>query len=443
MKKNWKNAGKLLFLLLTGIVTGFVLLVAAFALPVSGMERNIRRSADAIEQENGTSSELLSGYQATYDGVFTDCLMLQNAVYQGKYNVLQAAMGIYRSEENVVLWHPADSLIGYLEGNRATEVSYARYWHGYLVILKPLLMFLNFQEIKILNMMLLGAACLAVVAEMYRRKRHPYAWAFAASVFFMVPLSAALSLSQAICAYIALGAVLFVLKKEEWILQDIHELYYFLVIGMATSYLDFLTYPVVTLGFPLVMILMAKQESGKNDYRKKIFQKTVTDCLCWGTGYVCMWASKWVISSIILGKNVLSDAAGTMAERTSSIPDTSRVMSFFRVVFENMKKISGLPYKWLAVILVFWIVYRFLKSRRTAGVIRKTQAECVPEKKSVAAAYLFTAAIPFFWYALTINHSEEHAVFTFRILGVTAFSLLCLMLKLTETDQTASGKIGN
>lgn len=72
--------------------------------------------------------------------------------------------------------------------------------------------------------------------------------------------------------------------------------YVFLIIGMATSYVDFLTYPFVSLGIPLVIWLILDNE-------EKVIQKLgkmVWNSGFWCAGYAGMWAGKWILGSILL-----------------------------------------------------------------------------------------------------------------------------------------------
>lgn len=423
MKNRWKKFRKIPIFLVGGGLIGTILLVLVFCIPVAKMSAHVAESESAIQVENGTSSEIIEGYSSTFDGIFTDCLMLQNAIYENGYDSLKAAMGIYRQEEDTDQWLPADSLIGYLEGEHVEEVSYARYWHGYLVVLKPLLLFLNFQEIKMLNMLLLGALFCSICLELSQLKNKLYVWGFFTAVFIMIPLSIVLSMSQAICAYIMLAAMLFELKRWEWLCKKDRLLYFFLIVGMVTSYMDFLTYPVVTLGMPLVVyIILCQEKRNKEDGLKKWshMRDVIQMCIVWGIGYAGMWAMKWLIGSAVLQESVLADAANTLQERTSGINGASRLVSFGEVFIKNIRQISGLPYKWCVIVLLAICLLK---------IIKNTKRRC---NTDLLGAYILMAIIPLGWFAVTLNHSEEHAAFTFRILGITAFAFFSFLGQLAE-----------
>ena len=163
--------------------------------------------------------------------------------------------------------------------------------------------------------------------------------------------------------------------------------------------------------------------------------KVAETAACWGFGYLGLWASKWGYASVILHTNVFGDAASTLQERTSAAGSGSRLASFVQVVSKNLHEISGLPFKWMTVITLLWLLYLLVKYRKTLQ-----EVPTVP-------AFFLTAFLPFLWFAVTLNHSYEHAVFTFRILSITEFALVSMILKWLEPgksvrEKNAAGEIG-
>ena len=128
---------------------GFLFLLLVHLLPTERMKSNVYSSIDTIEAE--CFDELLvDEYKATMSGNFTDCLMLHYAIYDGDHSTLDQSLNIYRSESDPEEeWWPGRSLLDYLNGVEISkEVSYPRYWHGYLVFLKPLLLFTSFNSLR-------------------------------------------------------------------------------------------------------------------------------------------------------------------------------------------------------------------------------------------------------------------------------------------------------
>ena len=68
---------------------------------------------------------------------------------------------------------------------------------------------------------------------------------------------------------------------------------FFLIVGILTSYFDFLTYPVVTLGIPLCCYFLLESDRLWNNI-KRLTGFSVS----WAIGYAGMCAAKWVIADL-------------------------------------------------------------------------------------------------------------------------------------------------
>ncbi|WP_316076932.1 hypothetical protein [Varibaculum cambriense] len=73
---------------------------------------------------------------------------------------------------------------------------------------------------------------------------------------------------------------------------------FFMILGMAVSFLDFLTYPVLALGIPLVMYVIVRQEAG--------ILKIIGLSCSWAAGYIGFWSFKWILGAIFAGKPLSS-----------------------------------------------------------------------------------------------------------------------------------------
>lgn len=413
MRKIVKKTLTAMGILAVGIFLGAVLLVLSFVLPEGPMQKHLQESIPALTAYVG-SSEIMVGYQASYDGIFTDALMLQNAVYDEGHSILEKAMGVYRNGSENGIWVPCEELVEYLSGETSVELSYARYWHGYLIILKPLLLLFNWGEIQFLNQIVQTFLLIAVVVGLVKRSKEKYAVAYGIAFLFLVPVIMPVSLSLSVCLHLYLILNMIQLRFHEKFVAKGWYLYFFLLAGMATSYMDFLTFPIVTLGLPLAFYFLL---SGQESVKKSVLS-VVKYSVSWGVGYVGMWASKWILGSIVLGQNVLKDASDTLIQRTDSISYDSRIMSFLSVLWYNLKMYKALPYILLVVVIIVFSVFMAIKYPTEGKMTGKLKA-CIP--------YLLIALMPFAWYFVALNHSGEHYMFTFRALIVTAFAGCCIL----------------
>ena len=140
--------------LVIAAVAGFLLIVGVYAIPKTRMVNNINRSKELLETE-GNYRYWAADVLNTQSDNFTDSLMADIAINPGTGKLL------YDSMINCYVgWADTDNSSTWLlrvaggeplyEGYE--QVVYGRYWHGYLVWMKPLLLVFNIPELRIINM---------------------------------------------------------------------------------------------------------------------------------------------------------------------------------------------------------------------------------------------------------------------------------------------------
>ncbi len=414
---------KMMVILLTGMIIGTLCICAVYLLPVEQMQENVRKSLEAFMAE-GENPFVLEGYKGSSLDNYTDAIMLGSAVYGEDHGSLpERAMRVSRASG--VEDAPMESLALYLKGEKTEEhTEYARYWHGYLVILKPLLSFFDYMQIRGINGVFILCIIIWIVLELLRKKMWKGVIAYLLAVFSMFPMAIPYSLQFSTVFYIGNIALLLVVKKNsEWVKKN-HYLYFFEIVGMCTSYFDFLTYPLFTFGMPMVMCLILNKEV---QYRKKL-QFIINNGIAWGFGYGIMWAGKWLIGSLLTGENLLDSALGVVTFRMSGQAyeeKLNRVMAVLRngYIYFNFIGIA------LAVLVIVWIiVFIYRKHRKVKGM------ELLPLG--------LVACMPVLWYLTMANHSYIHYWYTFRALAVSVFALTMIpeyiKEKTLETRRTES-----
>lgn len=117
-----------LLLVLAGTFLGLAVLLLVHLLPLKPMQDHVYWSLPMIEKEF-EDEVIVEGYRSTLTGNFTDCLMLEHAVYQAEgHSLLEQVLHMYRAEsyESEGGWWPGHSLKDYLENTpQPREVQYA------------------------------------------------------------------------------------------------------------------------------------------------------------------------------------------------------------------------------------------------------------------------------------------------------------------------------
>ena len=412
----WKN---MLYIFLGG-VAGVLLLLLVFQLPTDKMYVHVYQSLPTLEKEF-TEGVLVDGYQASLTGNFTDCLMLLYSIYDNpEHSTLEQVMHMYRTESSVGDgWAPGESLRDYCNGVGVDkEISYGRYWHGYLALLKPLLMITNLNSIR---MMMSVTQLLLVGIIIYfaaKRGNGKLALAFLAAVPFFYFVSMFTSLSLSICFYIMAVVVLISLCCHEKLKEKKRYFNFFLIIGMAVAYFDFLTYPLVTLAFPLIVVLYLDKEAWKAKL-KKIFGYGIQ----WGFGYLGLWSAKWIFSDLLTDSNVIRDAVSTVLERTGAASDGNKITGLFLVFSRNLEVYFNWSFYILAFFVIIFLAYHIVKNKEVY-----TNLESLKERFVILSVALF----PIIWYFVTQNHSEEHYMFTCKNIAIMIFAVICAVTYETE-----------
>lgn len=412
-------------ILIVGCATlGLLTLLLVHSIPMEPMREHMLQSLPMLEREFDDSLVVV-GYPGSLTGNFTDCLMLHHAIYENEeHSKLEQVLYMYRSESYVGDgWAPGNSLRDYLEHvPQPREVSYSRYWHGYLVVLKPLLWLTSFNSIRVLfsalQLLLVGMVAMACQkrGEIFLGK------AFLVSVPFLYFFSMYYSLSLSVCFYLMVGLLLVQLKYHDRLEEKERYGEFFLIAGMLTSYLDFLTYPLVTLGFPLCVYLYLCREDWKQSLKKLIFASVE-----WSVGYLGFWGMKWVLADLLVGAGTIRDAVMTLGVRTSSAANCSPLEGFIKVLRLNLSVYENWAYLLVLTGTALWLMCCLWKVRK--GLANRANL-------LAGGVLLLVAFYPVAWFFVTQNHAEQHWMFTFKIWAITVFAGICAVGRLLlESDE--------
>lgn len=407
--------------LVLSVLIGTGMLFLAFCLPLSSIEKHVTSSAQTIFEEQ-TYPVLSEDFSSTLDN-WTDSTMLLEAANDLKGTTLQRAMKVSR-HSFVSIPNPVEVLIRhYVWGEEFdTSFPYPRYWHGFLIFLKPLLEIFDLSQIRVLNG--LGQVILFILTAwlLVKKKKEFYLIPWSLGYLMLMPLVLAKSLQYSSCYYIfMIGAlVLLLLPKDK--LRRLAP-FIFLNIGIALAYFDFLTYPIATFGAPMVVYLMLTEETTLNE-------KTVDGLkngIMWCIGYGGMWAAKWVLASKILDRDVIADGISQFTERTSSMSFGYEI-SKVQTIMDNYKEFFRTPVAYIAAVCLFYLVLSTIKNWKKIS----------RQSKESFLLYLVVALAPIVWYCFATNHSAIHVFFTNKACIV---SFLAIMFGLISLSQNATNEV--
>jgi len=391
-----------MLIIISGVFIGTLLLVLVYLLPVK--EDNQTVSYDILEKEGWypTVSVLSQSYDTYFHsflpGVLdnhTDSIMLNEVFNTEKGSLLKIAMSMG---------------------------GYSYYWHGYVSILRPLLYLFDYGDLRVLNGLLQMLLMFFLACIVYKKRGWPYALLMLTSYALLMPHALSMSLQFTWVFYIAFGGCLLLLIKQDIWKRNSRYFYFFLAVGMFTSYFDLLTYPLITWGIPVIWwLIMNSGESGKEvEYPNKSVRNPLLQVILsgvhWIVGYAFMWVSKWMLGSIILNRNVVKEAMEEVFFRAGVAEvGSTTLVGRFTAMYTNLKHFE---YKIYLIILICWILFGIFSSIRNGWC---------PGKNSKAFFLIELSSIV--WYFVLSNHTTGHHFFTYRIYVVSITAFLAMLIE--------------
>ena len=388
------------------------MMIGVYALPVAPMFAHAAESID-VYQENRI--DYWTGLENSYFSnmePYTDYLMINTATFPTtKETVVYDAVNNPQKFSEKLEWDEPFFLHLSGDDSKLEDTIYPRFWHGYMIWLKPMLLFFNISEIRIINLYLTIALCGLCLILLYREFGWLMCIAFSAVLFIMNPLLSVLTL-QGDALTTPLAAIIFMIWKKDWLKENRRYVYFFLILGIITSFIMFLTYPLVTLALPLTVWILMNREGSL----KELLTIGLACGLTWAVGFAFNWAAKWAVSYLLTDYNAIADAAERAARPYTE--GGSFNTTFYWVFMNNLYVINVKPFKF---------VYRL-----TAVLLAAVTALTWYRKKEfsiripAAVCLLIIALLPLAWYFVMRSHSAVHLWWSHKELAISFFALFCL-----------------
>lgn len=412
-----KKISSYIILFLIMVVVFSIAMIGTYLLPNERIRAHIAESKELLINQNGNPlfTDYIKG--ANLD-VFTDLLIMNTAMNKGK-----------TEDESVFIRAFENSRYNNEEDNSYTSLQetvenpdihnnqeYSRYWHGIQTIIRPILLFFNYEEIRyifmILIFVLLGISLLLINKNISFMHSMAFLVSMLAVCIFIVPMSIQYS---AIFIITLLAVIIVNLLHKKQKAKFIP--YLFFIIGGLTTFFDLLTAPLLTLGIPLIIeVLLRSREESLSI--KKAFLEIIKLSILWAIAYGTIFFAKWVIASLIMQKDLITVAINQILFRTNGseeYPATKigAIVENFTYLYNNVLLACGI------VTIIGWII-----------ALIKTRKNKINWKKILIL--LIVSIYPYVWYMVFAGHSTIHAFFTYRIQAIAIFGVLCIMLEFVD-----------
>ena len=435
-----------------GLILFFIITLTNVAIiPTKLIKNKVKESAIILNKEEEYYVKQYPDRLMIYDN-YTDAIMINNAYSMDLAEPLYSALIVRRNyipgetieilpEETGTptrLIYETDNLMDVVEGNRIIAKQYPRYWHGYLIFLKPLLIFFNYSQIRILQLILIIALTTILIYLIYKKIGIIQAIIFLLG-FMIVDLQYIyMSLEYSIVFIVMLCVSIFMIISEKRI-KDKGIIFF--IAGMLTCFFDFLTAPTITLGIPLIIYFLLKQKEEKLTI-KEILKIFLVNCLKWSLGYALTWVTKFLLVDIIYHKGLLATGFEQVAYRTLK-KSTAFKVSYMNALKRNFRECSVWIFATFCIIQIIFYIYKEIKNKGIKYRKIKSKTTENNRKKEIILPYVLIALIPLLWYFVLQEHSIRHGFFTYRATSVFWIGIMIVINLINPYIRRKDEKINN
>lgn len=439
MKRLLKYAVIFIMLILIYLMS----LMIASLIPRDLIENHVKESAEILSEEDNYKSNMIDLKVKTIllDN-YTTALMINNAYSMDSSNPLASSLLVRKnylpkitkivhetsSKELEIasqvsstydLFDSVSELQGTVNGEITESYEYARYWHGYLAVLKPLLILFNLEQIKTISTLCIIAISIYLLWKIYQKIDKKTMILFLLGLLCCEIFLLGIELQGQLNIYIMLIVSIIILQQY----NDTKKYNYcllFFIIGSMTNFLDFFTIPAITYAIPLMIYFILDSKSHPKTV-KDILKLVLKSGIAWVAGYALTWLAKWIIVDIIYNRNIFQNAMEQIKYRGMNLQ-----FNYIQTVINNFVGLGGID----TAVIIYTVLYNIFLI-----CYYRIKKEKIPIVNIVF--YISISLIPFIWYFIVRQHSYLHAAFTYRLLYIT---IIANMLIFSENLSVAKQK---
>lgn len=428
-KENFIIWGKVFGMAAVSAIVCMLLLFLTGLIPKSAITQSCLESGEYFK-DHELFPFLVEGRFNTRQDNYADCILV-NIMYHISGDDLAGSL-IRASYYNPELESVEVSLWDSLKEEKEPNIDYFRYWHGGMVLLRPLFVFTGIEGARLFLGAVLLILTLAVFLLLWRQK------AKALSVCYLLGnLIVQVWMCASCIEYITTFLVMNVISIISIFLfrgrKNTERLYrsVFLLMaasGVFTCFFDFLTTETLAVTVPLLFLLVLRYEEGELESFRKETGRMVVCGVIWGASYGFMFVLKWLLAVGALGWQALGSALESAEYRISGTvylgntnldPEASGIQRLTGAIFRNQGCLFPFREE-MQMGVVFWICTGVLFL--CIAVIYMFRAKNFSWE--MISLCLLPGFVPYLRYMALQSHAYQHYFFTYRAQLVTATALL-------------------
>lgn len=400
-------------------LAGSVLLVLVCGLPEERIDRNIKISSDAMSIQTNYPNVMLNNPYMQQDN-WSDATLL-DMIYTGtSQHPIESAFAQkqYSIGDSGGVERLSDA-VNDINNPNGKYILRSTYWHGMRIFLIPLLLFKDYYWIRmaivLLSFILLTICVLRIENKLGFRQGLAFAFSLIMLNWFVVT---GLWSDGAPCLWVSCIMILLLLGMKNRVNLDVCCL--FILAGGAASYFDWFSCPLITFGFPaIILIALESKEKGMTIFENLniLFRSVVGWCI----GYGGMLAARIGISTLVAGKGAFLNFMDRATYNITSTgePVGNKFMEVWQTIIKGVRGVFPLLYLsnlQISVILVAcFVVMAFL----TLLFIKR-----LPQ----VVTYFLISVSPFVWFIVFNGYCRVHYWIAYRVFSITVFSWVIILI---------------
>lgn len=443
-----RGTGKWLVWFLLTLSSLFALFVLSAAIPRYRVRENLLASANYLFEEEELFHQWKVGDRRTEIHNYADATTL-NILYSidGEHKIKEILQSPFYSNQLNPEQSVTELLVKRVAFEQQADTLYDRYWHGMILVLRPLLVLFRLQQIRWIFLgLLLGSMVLLTIVLLKKGQKAAAAFVWLGAALVQLPV-------VAFCIeYFPVFLITFLIAifMVHWEKRRDRVLGLCVVSGTCVAFFDFLTTETVAFVLPMALVYCVWEKQGTIKTVKEELRYVVSAGISWAGAYVFTYLVKWSLSSLVCGKERFSVALAQFAGRQGNVVTDFAIDSlsnnwispeavqnaggnvlpqFLSAVVINVRLLLGLSGKITLEGLALLLVFAGFTLAAVVYLFRK------PGKIGALPTVLFLlGAVPILRMLVLHNHSIEHCFFVYRALYGTIFCWIAGVIKLLHWE---------
>ena len=426
----------LLFMVTTALMT--VALIGVATIPRDHIQKKSEESAEQLIKRDtayynligGTSGRaLLRPWDCSKIDQTADSYLLSIAYYLDEDHPLESVLWARyyegREDEVAPLKNMNESFYRSVTEKVPTNKQYLRYWHGSLVFVRPLLMIMNLNQMKVffgtVIVVLLSALLILLIRNKLKTEAISLTVSMVAVSVWFVPVSLEYIWMFILMLVASMMTVMATISGGERKIPFI-----LFLTGMFAAYFDFFTTETITLLIPLLLTIRILYRKERSD--KKMWKLAIACVLLWGIGYVACWIAKWGIAAAVFRINTIPYVQNRVLVHLGAYDEHGIMLGVIGAILRNSSQLFPFGYSVAAApVTLILIVFCFFLPVYQGKVKLKDDINW-----SRIGLYSFLGLIVFARLIILWQHSWRHYFFTYRALAASILALCFIVLELVE-----------